>query len=143
MVLYQCVTGEKPPEVLERLHGGLGQALSAKSWPGYSRAFTRAVDAAMAIRPQERPQSISEWLKLFDANSVPDEATRIGMTVWADMPTLPVSTPAATAAPAASVAPALAPAPVPPQPGKVTTAASPARKKAAARPRPSSARSRR
>jgi non-specific serine/threonine protein kinase len=29
VVLYQCVTGEKPPEVLERLHGGLGQSLSA------------------------------------------------------------------------------------------------------------------
>jgi len=29
VVLYQCVSGEKPPEVLERLHGGLGQALSA------------------------------------------------------------------------------------------------------------------
>jgi len=128
VAMYQCVSGEKPPEVLERLHGGLGQALSAKEWPGYSRGFTRAVDAAMEIRPQDRPQSISDWLKLFDANSVSDEATRIGMTVWADMPTLPVSTPAATAAPAASVAPALAPAPVPPQPGKVTTAASPKKK---------------
>ena len=129
--MYQCVTGEKPPEVLERLHGGLGQALSAKEWPGYSRNFTRAVDAAMEIRPQDRPQSISDWLKLFDANSVSDEATRIGMTVWADMPTLSASMPAATAAPAPAAAPATpepAPAPVPPQPGKVTTAASPKKK---------------
>ena len=83
VVLYQCVTGEKPPEVLERLHGGLGQSLSARPWPGYSRAFTRAVDAAMAIRPQERPQSISDWLKLFeqDDGAQEDEATRIGTLV--------------------------------------------------------------
>lgn len=66
VVLYQCVTGEKPPEVLERLHGGVGQSLSARQWPGYSRTFTAAVDAAMAIRPLERPQSISDWLKLFE-----------------------------------------------------------------------------
>src|SRR6185437_13068261 len=66
VVMYQCITGEKPPEVLERLHGGAGQELSDKDWPGYSRVFTRAVDAAMAIRPIERPNSLSAWLKLFD-----------------------------------------------------------------------------
>jgi len=95
VVLYQCITGEKPPEVLERLHGGLGQTLSAREWPGYGSGFVRAVDVAMAIRPQERPQSISEWLKLFDSNtdSGSDEATRIGMTVWADMSAVPVPVP--------------------------------------------------
>jgi len=106
VVLYQCITGEKPPEVLERLHGGLGQALSAREWPGYSSSFVRAVDAAMAIRPQERPQSISDWLKLFDASSaaISDEATRIGMTVWTNMSAVPV--PDAPAAPEAAAAPA-------------------------------------
>lgn len=89
VALYQCVTGEKPPEVLERLHGGLGEALSSRERPGFSRAFTRAVDAAMAIRPAERPQSMSEWLKLFDLDDAAldeadarrddaDDATRIG-----------------------------------------------------------------
>ena len=85
VVLYQCVTGEKPPEVLERLHGGLGQSLSARQWPGFSRAFTRAVDAAMAIRPAERPHSIPEWLKLFelDGEGREDDSTRIGTLVTA------------------------------------------------------------
>ena len=104
-----------------------------QEWPGFSRAFTRAVDAAMKIRPEDRPQSISDWLKLFDANSVSDEATRIGMTVWADMPTLSASMPAAAAAPAVPAAPApaatpVAPQPVPSKPGNVTTASG-ARKK--------------
>ncbi|HKB96664.1 MAG TPA: protein kinase [Rhizomicrobium sp.] len=86
VVLYQCVTGEKPPEVLERLHGGLGQSLSARQWPGFSRAFTRAVDAAMAIRPQERPHSIPHWLKLFelDGDAREDESTRIGTLAAAE-----------------------------------------------------------
>jgi non-specific serine/threonine protein kinase len=85
VVLYQCVTGEKPPEVLERLHGGLGQSLSARQWPGFSRAFTRAVDAAMAIRPAERPHSIPDWLKLFelDGEAREDDSTRIGTLVTA------------------------------------------------------------
>lgn len=83
VVLYECITGEKPPEVLERLHGGLGEALAGKAWPGYSKAFLRAVDAAMIIRPEERPQSISKWLALFDADDetaageYDDDATRV------------------------------------------------------------------
>ena len=81
VVLYQCITGEKPPEVLERLHGEDSSLLSSRDWPGISRVFTRAVDAAMAVRPLERPQSISSWLKMFDAaEPVPsDEVTRIAV----------------------------------------------------------------
>ncbi len=81
VVLYQCVTGEKPPEVLERLHGEDSKLLSSREWPGFSRVFTRAVDAAMAVRPLERPNSISAWLKMFDAKDVPssDEVTRIAV----------------------------------------------------------------
>jgi serine/threonine protein kinase len=36
VVMYECVTGEKPPEVLERLHAGLGKPLSEGRWSGYS-----------------------------------------------------------------------------------------------------------
>ena len=81
VVLYECVTGEKPPEVLERMHGGAGRALSEGKWPGYGREFLAAVDAAMTIRPTERPQTISEWLAMFDGTAPAvetddDEATR-------------------------------------------------------------------
>lgn len=70
VVLYECVTGEKPPEVLERMHGGLGKPLADGDWPGFSRPFLKAVDAAMTIRPADRPQSIADWLALF---SNPDD----------------------------------------------------------------------
>jgi len=74
VVLYECVTGTKPPEVLERLHGGLGEPLSAKKWPGYSKRFLAAIDSAMTIKPSERPQSISEWLAQFDEGRAESEA---------------------------------------------------------------------
>jgi len=82
VVLYECVTGEKPPEVLERLHGGLGTPLADGTWPGFSKRFLQAVDAGMTIRPSERPQSIREWLDLFGKKDVDesvggdDEPTR-------------------------------------------------------------------
>lgn len=67
VVLYECVTGEKPAEVLERLHGNANKPLAEGEWPGFSRAFLAAIDTAMTIRPDERPRSISEWLPMIDA----------------------------------------------------------------------------
>ena len=67
VVLYECVTGQKPPEVLERMHGGKDERLSDSKRTGYSKKFLEAIDAAMTIRPQERPQSISAWLDMFGA----------------------------------------------------------------------------
>jgi non-specific serine/threonine protein kinase len=81
VVMYECVTGEKPPEVLERLHAGLGQPLAEGRWPGYSKRFLSSVDAAMIVKPDERPQSISDWLPMFGREIESDgedgdEATR-------------------------------------------------------------------
>ena len=81
VVMYECVTGEKPPEVLERLHAGLGKPLAEGRWPGYGKRFLQAIDAAMVVKPDERPQSITEWLAMFGkpagAEEIEgDEATR-------------------------------------------------------------------
>ncbi|MBB3991958.1 serine/threonine-protein kinase [Croceicoccus naphthovorans] len=75
VVLYECVSGEKPPEVLERLHGGAGKPLVEGNWPGFSRTFLKAIDAAMTIRPQDRPQSIAQWLDMFEADDIRTEST--------------------------------------------------------------------
>ena len=80
VVMYECITGEKPPEVLERLHAGLGKPLSEGKWPGYGKKFLAAIDAAMVVKPDERPQSLSDWLATFGklpaAEDDDDEATR-------------------------------------------------------------------
>ena len=65
VVMYECITGEKPPEVLERLHAGLGKPLAEGKWPGYSKKFLAAIDAAMVVKPDERPQTLSDWLAMF------------------------------------------------------------------------------
>jgi hypothetical protein len=80
VVMYECVTGEKPPEVLERLHAGLGKPLAEGKWPGYSKQFLAAIDAGMVVKPDDRPQSIADWLAMFgkvkSAAPEGDEATR-------------------------------------------------------------------
>lgn len=118
VVLYQCVTGEKPPEVLERLHGEDSSSLSSSLWPGFSSTFTRAVDAAMAVRPLERPASIAAWLKLFEGRDPApfDDVTRIAIMQSAPPPddtTLIAVRPSAPVpAPKPAPAPKIAPAPV-------------------------------
>jgi serine/threonine protein kinase len=81
VVMYECITGEKPAEVLERLHAGLGKPLAEGKWPGYSKKFLAAVDAAMVVKPDERPQTLSDWLVMFGKEPISeddsdDEATR-------------------------------------------------------------------
>jgi serine/threonine protein kinase len=80
VVMYECITGEKPPEVLERLHAGLGKPLSEGKWPGYGKKFLAAIDAAMVVKPDERPQTLSDWLAMFGkapaSEAEDDEATR-------------------------------------------------------------------
>src|SRR5690242_15276715 len=65
VVMYECITGEKPAGVLERLHAGLGKPLAEGKWAGYTKRFLAAVDAAMVVKPEERPQTLSEWLAMF------------------------------------------------------------------------------
>jgi serine/threonine protein kinase len=119
VVLYECIAGAKPAEVLERLHGGADTPLSAGEWPGFSKPFLAAVDAAMAIRPDDRPRSISEWLALFDraedavappvADTEEDEdRTRIASFVTSSPQIMPVAPPApgfATEAPISTAVP--------------------------------------
>jgi len=100
VVLYECVTGEKPPEVLERLHGGLGTPLADGHWPGFGKRFLQAIDAGMTIRPSERPQSIREWLDSFGKKDVDpavggdDEPTRFFAHEVAAEEIVPVPPPA-------------------------------------------------
>ena len=100
VVLYECVTGEKPPEVLERLHGGMGTPLSDGHWPGFSKHFLDAIDAGMTIKPSERPQSIPEWLALFGKKSAEEPAGEDAPTrFYAHQVTAEAITPVAPPAP--------------------------------------------
>ena len=105
VVAYECITGEKPPEVLERLHGGLGEPLAEGRWPGFGKQFLAAVDAAMAVRPDDRPQTISEWLGMFGDSAAKtsddaDEATRFFAHEVSTDEIMPVAPPEADFEPA-------------------------------------------
>ena len=78
VVMYECVTGEKPAEVLERLHAGMGNPLAGGKWPGYGKKFLAAIDAAMVVKPEDRPQSIGDWLATFGKSLEEETETEDG-----------------------------------------------------------------
>jgi serine/threonine protein kinase len=70
--LYRCVSNETPDEATDRM---LDDKLLPAAEVGaghYRPAFLAAIDAAMALRPNNRPQSISAWRgMLFDGVALP------------------------------------------------------------------------
>ena len=66
--LYRAVTGEKPQDAPDRiLEDTLVPAavLVAKNYPP---ELLRAIDIGMSVRPDDRPQTIGEWRKIFSAS---------------------------------------------------------------------------
>ena len=62
VMMCRAITGEKPPSATDRIMEDEFQWLSYRQIPGYSEQFLQAVDWALRVRPEERPQSIAGWM---------------------------------------------------------------------------------
>lgn len=64
-VMYTVVAGHAPPAATERLQDDRMPLLSDIARGRYSPGFLAAIDAALALRPEDRPQSATEfWARL-------------------------------------------------------------------------------
>lgn len=91
-MLYLAITGKPPATSVARMINDPVAILSPVDYPGYSAQFLRGVGRALAVKPQDRPQTIAELKEL------------LGITTF----TIPMHTPWQDAAPPApSVATAL------------------------------------
>jgi hypothetical protein len=63
--LYRAITGTLPPSSFDRLLGDEYQPVLRRAPAGFDPALLVAVDAGLAIRPAERPQSIAAWRHLL------------------------------------------------------------------------------
>jgi len=84
--LYQGVTGEKPDESLGRSACRLrGQPdslarLSTHDYPAYEQSFLDAILAGLALEPEMRPQSLTQWKQQFvSAASESADWTKVSM----------------------------------------------------------------
>lgn len=66
-IAYRAICGEAPPEA--RMRGaGVELRPSAQAMRGrYSAALTSAIDAGLAMRAQQRPQTLAQWRQMLES----------------------------------------------------------------------------
>jgi serine/threonine protein kinase len=67
-VVYYAITGKTPMSSVERLMDDRLEPLATVARGRYSPAFLGAIDAALAVRPQDRPQNEAQFRALLDAD---------------------------------------------------------------------------
>ena len=143
-VVYYAIAGKTPVSSVERLMDDRVEPLAVFAAGRYSDAFLRAIDAALAVRPGDRPQTEREFRALLDAGvrtQPSDPPQDSGRVPYATMPgtlaATPTARPAARREPAPSKAVATPTAPprsiAPPSPGTAGAASQPGRNAAGRR----------
>ncbi|MGJ7498676.1 serine/threonine protein kinase [Variovorax sp. RT4R15] len=71
-VVYAAITGQPPAPSIERLMDDRLQPLGERAGGRYGAAFLSAIDAALALHPCDRPQSVAEFRQRLGDPSVGD-----------------------------------------------------------------------
>ena len=121
--LYHAIAGKAPPNAFDRMLDDDYQPLGKLAPQGFAPGLMAGIDAGLAVRASDRPQTIAGWRTLLSmASPGDDDATRLaprpadpGATVVTRTPTL---TPAQVPIKASTLQPApamdLPPPPTPP-----------------------------
>ena len=70
--LYHAITGKAPPSSLERALNDAYEPLESLEPEGYSLDVLQGIDAGLAVRAKDRPQSIAEWRGILFPGEQPD-----------------------------------------------------------------------
>ena len=116
--LYHAITGRPPPSSLERALNDSYEPLTGLSLAGFSAGTLQRIDAGLALRAKDRPQSIAIWRDGPSSTEEPDgdgDATVVGARVKRspapETPARPASPPARPAPPPARAEPSAPAAP--------------------------------
>lgn len=64
-VVYSAIVKKPPPTSITRMIKDQVELLQDSTIPNFSREFLAAIDKGMAVKPEDRPQSIAEFSKLL------------------------------------------------------------------------------
>lgn len=68
--MYWAITKNAPPTSVTRLLKDPIELLQNTPRPGFSKSFLAAIDKGMAVKPEERPQTIAEFTKLLGVDKI-------------------------------------------------------------------------
>lgn len=98
-LIHQAATGRTPATSVARMVTDPMQPLTSEQVPGYSDAFLQGMQKALAVRPQDRPQSIAEQRSLLGLSG---DNRVVPASVEPSPIYIPITTPAAVQAAMAS-----------------------------------------
>ena len=64
--LYRCVTGKRPADATDRMLEDDLAPIVETVFESYPLVLLAQIDAALRVRPEDRPQSVSEWCAAVD-----------------------------------------------------------------------------
>jgi peptidoglycan hydrolase-like protein with peptidoglycan-binding domain len=94
--LYQAIAGQPPPQAVDRIIDDKCAPLHKLARGPWRRGLLAAIDAGLAPRASDRPQSIAEWRELMKREAG-TTASAGDATVQAGQPAAPPARPASTA----------------------------------------------
>ena len=78
--LYHAITGSAPPSAFDRMLDDEYQPLARKAPPGFGRGLLVGLDAGLAVRASDRPQSIAGWRPILGQAAAPDAVATVAIT---------------------------------------------------------------
>ena len=78
--LYHAITGTAPPSAFDRMLDDGYQPLGKKAPPGFGRGLLAGLDAGLAVRASDRPQSIAGWRPILGQAAAPDAEATMALT---------------------------------------------------------------
>jgi len=92
--LYHSITGRPPPSSLERALNDTYEPLAGLSLAGFSSGTLQGIDAGLALRAKDRPQSIAVWRDVLSSTEASDgDATVVKRAKPSPAPKPPVPAP--------------------------------------------------
>ncbi|MCF6319759.1 MAG: serine/threonine protein kinase, partial [Proteobacteria bacterium] len=70
-VSYLCLTGKRPPDIMNRLHEDTIEKLADKI---NSSPFLAAIDSGLQLQIEDRPQSLSEWSSSWGKHNIQNKS---------------------------------------------------------------------
>jgi peptidoglycan hydrolase-like protein with peptidoglycan-binding domain len=70
--LYHAIAGRVPPSAFDRMLDDAYEPLGKMALPGYGRGLLVGLDAGLALRATDRPQSIAGWRPILGRAAAPD-----------------------------------------------------------------------
>ena len=86
--LYHAITGHTPPSAFDRMLDDAYQPLGKMALPGFARGLLAGLDAGLAVRATDRPQTIAGWRPILGQAAAPDADATMALTrtSWAAPP---------------------------------------------------------